>query len=191
MNTELIAFRKVKEFAGLDAVLARNIVHAFIMLDMEKLRDCQLYAAEVAIEQGAVINTTKSNRTSPVCKIMRDAGIFEQLDIKDRPKGYVLYDGPRMGEFQDFLNDNPNYGKTLRVSSDRGVTMAQALLLEHLDEYGCVRANSVTNKIPSKVYKALADKAALGELDVIYVPRGTVAAVKHNGVQHKAEYYVD
>jgi hypothetical protein len=191
MNTELIAFRKVKEFVGLDAVLARNIVHAFIMLDMEKLRDCQLYAAEAAIELGAVINTEKSNRTSPVCKIMRDAGIFEQLDIKDRPKGYVLYDGSRMGEFQDFLNDNPNYGKSIRTSADRGVTMAQALLLEHLDEYGCVRANPVTNKIPPKVYKALTDKAALGELDVIYVPRGTVAAVKHNGVQHKAEYYVD
>lgn len=182
------AYRKVLDLVGRDAILARGMVEAYVDHNMSKLRDCQKYAADLANEFGAKIDTTQTNRTSQVGRMLRDAGVFMQFG-KKTTKGYVLEEGPRLYDFADFLEENDNYGRFIEKKPEP--LRERMELLQHLEEFGCVRANSVTNKIPQKVYSLLSEKLKAGELDVIYVYKGAVAAVKHSGETIRAEYYVD
>jgi hypothetical protein len=182
---ETTFYRSLTDLTGKGAIIARGIVEHFLTGET-KLRKCQEAAAELADELGVAVATST---ISVIARLLRDAEVFHQLDPKEKRKGYFLYPDRRLEEFAEFLDGNIDYGT--RIKGSHAEDMQRLNLIQHLEEHGAVRANNITNKIPSKAYKLLAEKMMRGELDVIYVPAGTVVGVKHDGETKRVSYYVD
>lgn len=184
--SESVFYRSLTDLTGKSAIVARGIVEHYLSGET-KLRKCQEAAIELADELGVVIEGTST--TSVVGRLLRDAEVFQQLDPKEKRTGYFLYPDRRLQEFTTFLEENIDYGT--RIKGSHAEDMQRLSLLQHLETQGAVRANNVTNKIPPKAYKLLAEKMMRGELDVIYVAPGTVVGVKHDGETKRVPYYVD
>lgn len=180
------AYQELLAADGRNAIVARATVEAFLTGET-KLRRVQEMAVEYSAEYGLILPEGKNSIISRTGRWLRDAGVFLQFE-KRTTKGYTLEPGGRLKEFSEFLEENPDYGT--RLTGDISEELGRGALIDHLKEYGSVRANATSNKIPPKIYKLLAERMAAGELDVIYVPRGAVVATKHKGQKVMVDYYV-
>ena len=182
-----VKYRLLTEFMGENAIIARGLVEHFLTGE-NKLKACQMATVEYASQFGVFLPTDKPNKTSPIGRHLRDADVFKQFEKKST-KGYTLEEGGNFIKFVKFLDSNGDYGTRLEGTFDEDLARHQ--VLEYLKEYGHIRANQASNKIPPKTYKVIAGKAARGDLDVIYVPKGALVVTKHMGEREVVEYYVD